>query len=172
MAEIDYELLAFFALSFMIVYSAISVIKAKEIVHSAIWLTLTFSLIGAVYILLTAEYIAVVQILIYAGAVTVLMLFAIMLTKRVIMSVERKREEGTTTRTMFAIVFLYLLAVAIIQCSLDTTQLSPLSSKDLGMALFTTYVMPFALVSLVMLAAMLGGLYLARERKEKKGEKR
>lgn len=164
MADIDYELIGFFAIAFLTVFSSISLLRARKVVHSAIWLALTFGLIGCLYILLTAEYIAVVQILIYAGAITVLMLFAIMLTKKEIMSEERRKEEGTATRTMFAVVLLYLLLVAVVQCSLDTTQLSPISSKELGKALFTTYAMPFTLVSLVMLAAMLGGLYLAREK--------
>lgn len=85
------DLFAFLIFSFIAIISAIFVLEAEEIVHSVMFLAAVFVSIAGLYILLNAEYVAVVQILIYAGAVTVLILFAIMLTKREIISKEAKK---------------------------------------------------------------------------------
>lgn len=76
------EELAFAAISAIIVASAVMVVKASDMVHAALYLALAFVAIAALFLTLEAEFLAVVQVLIYAGAVVVLMLFAIMLTKR------------------------------------------------------------------------------------------
>ena len=76
------EELAFLILSLLSISSSILVLKSKEIVHSALYLALMFICVAGLFILLNAEFLAAIQILIYAGAVIVLILFAIMLTKR------------------------------------------------------------------------------------------
>ena len=83
---IDWELLSFFIIGSIMLVSAIYVLRCEELVHSVMFLTLTFISVACLYLMLGAEYVAVIQILIYAGAVTVLILFAIMLTKREIIS--------------------------------------------------------------------------------------
>jgi NADH-quinone oxidoreductase subunit J len=71
------------------VMAALAVLWSKEIVRSVIWLTLSFFGVGLVYLFLNAEYLAIVQIMIYVGAVAVLMLFGIMLTKRRLLGGDR-----------------------------------------------------------------------------------
>ena len=85
---IDFQEISFFIISAIILISAIQVLRSDEIIHSVMWLALAFIGVSALFILLNAEYLAIVQILIYAGAVTILILFAVMLTKRQI--IERK----------------------------------------------------------------------------------
>ena len=85
---IDFQEISFFIISAIILVSAIQVLRSDEIIHSVMWLALAFIGVSALFILLNAEYLAIVQILIYAGAVTILILFAVMLTKRQI--IERK----------------------------------------------------------------------------------
>ena len=83
---IDFELITFLTVGCITLVSAIYVMHCREIIHSVMFLALCFIGVASLYLMLNAEYVAIVQILIYAGAVTVLILFAIMLTKRRIMS--------------------------------------------------------------------------------------
>lgn len=81
----EWDLIGFLVLSAIEILASIFVITSKRLVRSALWLTITLVTMGAIYILLRAEFVAVVQILVYAGAVPILFLFGIMLTRRKIM---------------------------------------------------------------------------------------
>ncbi len=85
-----WEMLVFLFLAASALMSAVWVISAKEIVHSVIGLVTCFIAIGCLFIMLNAEFVAIVQLLVYVGAVTIVILFGIMLTKREIMESERK----------------------------------------------------------------------------------
>ncbi|HKT38544.1 MAG TPA: NADH-quinone oxidoreductase subunit J, partial [Ktedonobacterales bacterium] len=77
----DLATVAFYVIAVLLVGSALAVVLLRNIVRAALFLALFFGLAAGIYVLLNAEFIAIVQILIYAGAVTVLVLFAIMLTR-------------------------------------------------------------------------------------------
>lgn len=81
----EWDLIAFLVLSVIEVLTSIFVITSKRLVRSALWLAITLITMGAIYILLRAEFVAIVQILVYAGAVPILFLFGIMLTRKKIM---------------------------------------------------------------------------------------
>jgi NADH-quinone oxidoreductase subunit J len=85
---IDIDLAVFWVFAAVAICSAVKVIHSKEIVHSLIYLAFLFLSIACIYILLSAEFVALVQILIYVGAVLVVILFGIMLTKREIVPVD------------------------------------------------------------------------------------
>ncbi|MCJ2532322.1 MAG: NADH-quinone oxidoreductase subunit J [Candidatus Thermoplasmatota archaeon] len=85
-----WEMLVFLFLASSALLSALWVISAKEIVHSVIGMATCFIAIACLFIMLNAEFVAIVQILVYVGAVTIVVLFGIMLTKREIMESERK----------------------------------------------------------------------------------
>ena len=89
----DFQLLSFYVIGAMILVSALQVLRSREIIHSVMWLGLTFIGISGLFILLNAEYLAIVQILIYAGAITILILFAVMLTRREIMNEKGGEDE-------------------------------------------------------------------------------
>ncbi len=82
---VEWDLVVFIALSVIEIVASILVIASRKLVHSAFWLAITLITMGGIYILLRSEFVAVVQILVYAGAVPVLFLFGIMLTRRGIM---------------------------------------------------------------------------------------
>jgi len=82
---VEWDLVVFIALSVIEIVASILVIASRKLVHSAFWLAITLITMGGIYILLRSEFVAVVQILVYAGAVPVLFLFGIMLTRREIM---------------------------------------------------------------------------------------
>lgn len=82
---VDLELGAFLILSAVEVFAAVMVVTSRKLVHNVFWLFVTLLTIGAIYILFLSEFVAFIQIIVYAGAVPVLMLFGIMLTRRKIM---------------------------------------------------------------------------------------
>ncbi len=86
----DLDLLFFLFFAAVIVASALMVLLSKDIVRSVMWLALAFVGVAIVFIFLNAEYLALFQIIIYVGAVAVLMLFGIMLTKRKLLGGERR----------------------------------------------------------------------------------
>ena len=149
--------------------SAIMVITRKNVMHAALFLLLTFFCVGATYVLLRAEMLAAVQVLVYAGAVMVLFLFAILL-----IDIPRAlRLRQWTRQSSVAVVLAGLTGLWIIiatarafgALSLSASEVSqPLGTpKAIGRALFTDYVLPFEIASIILLAAMIGAIYLARE---------
>jgi NADH-quinone oxidoreductase subunit J len=87
--DLEWDLIVFLFIAAVTIIAALAVLWSKEIVRSVMWLALTFLGVGITYIFLSAEYLAVIQIMIYVGAVSVLMLFGIMLTKRKLLGGER-----------------------------------------------------------------------------------
>lgn len=87
--ELEWDLVVFLFIAAVTIIAALAVLWSKEIVRSIMWLALTFLGVGITYIFLSAEYLAIIQIMIYVGAVSVLMLFGIMLTKRKLLGGER-----------------------------------------------------------------------------------
>jgi NADH-quinone oxidoreductase subunit J len=124
----------------------------------------------------SAEYVAVVQIIIYAGAVTVLLLFAIMLTKRKI--IEDKTDEARANTFFEAIAAGFLLCLILIsicapmlspeiyRVTLDKQLTTPGTIHDLGGLLFTSYALPFLMVGVLLAVAMLAGVFMAREKED------
>jgi NADH-quinone oxidoreductase subunit J len=86
---IEWDLIIFLFVAAVTIIAALAVLWSKEIVRSIMWLALTFLGVAMTYIFLSAEYLAIIQIMIYVGAVSVLMLFGIMLTKRRLLGGER-----------------------------------------------------------------------------------
>ncbi len=81
----DLDLVAFLILSAIEVLAAIMVVLSRKLVHAVFWLAVTLITIGGIYVMFSSEFIAMIQIIVYAGAVPVVMLFGIMLTRRKIM---------------------------------------------------------------------------------------
>ena len=82
---VDWQLAAFLVLSVLEIGGSIMVVTTRKLVHAVFWLALTLVTIGGIYLVLQAEFVFLIQILVYAGAVPVLFLFGIMLTRRKIM---------------------------------------------------------------------------------------
>jgi NADH-quinone oxidoreductase subunit J len=160
------EFIIFLFVSFVTLGSAALVVSSKEIFHSALYLALMFLGIAALFIMLDAEFLAAVQILVYAGAVVVLILFAIMLTKR---EEEKENIKIPVFRGFASLVFLLVLILYVI--GIDWWNYSPKgevvgSVTAIGTLLFREYVLPFEVISLILLAAMIGALTLAKKEAE------
>jgi|SRR5919199_2170956 NADH-quinone oxidoreductase subunit J len=144
---------------------AIAMILSPNAVHSALWLVLNFSAVAVLYLMLQAPFLAMIQITVYAGAIMVLFLFVIML-----LGAEKGQEERDAIRWQrpVAIVLgLLLLGEAgFVFFSTGTTATPRAATTDFGsplaiaQALFTTYLLPFEITSVLLLVALLGAVVL------------
>jgi NADH-quinone oxidoreductase subunit J len=163
------QFVAFFILSVFAIGGAVFMINLTKVMHMAIALAFTFLSIAGIYFLLEAEFLAVIQILIYTGAITILMIFGIMLTKH------NEEERGKTSMVAevgkFSVVTVLfaILMWAIAQLSLPSVNPPKTDSSNvqaLGEAVFTTYVIPFELTSVLLLVALVGAILLAKRESE------
>jgi NADH-quinone oxidoreductase subunit J len=162
------EFIAFFILSVMAICGAVFMINATRVIHMALSLAFTFFSIAGIYLLLEAEFLAVIQILIYTGAVSILMLFGIMLTKH-------KEEEQPSISSWHSIISfcatgaLFGLLIWVIYRSplLSPSQKVATTVGQLGESVFKQYVIPFELTSVLLLVALVGAVILAKREGKK-----
>ncbi len=146
--------------------SAIAVVTARNVVHAALYLVVSLLSVAGVYLLLGAEFVAWVQILIYVGAIVILFLFGLMLTKAPIgrdtLDNQQRGVGALVGVGVFAgLVFLIQEAFPVQDAvAFETVQ----GSTDvIGEAIFRNYVLPFEAVSFLLLAALIGAIVLARK---------
>lgn len=163
--------LAILILSLVVVIPAILVVTLRNIFHAALALGLSFFGVAGLYVVLNAEFLAASQVLIYVGAVTVLILFAIMLTQRIIggptVIVSRYQAWGL----LGALLVFLLLSWMLTGYSWEVSNLTPPSLPSysqsnpvrVGKELLSVYLIPFELASFILLAAMVGAIAIAKE---------
>lgn len=162
------ELLAFAILAIVAVIGGMLLLNLNKVVHMVVALVFTFVSIAGIFVMLSAEFVAVVQILIYAGSITIIMLFGIMLTRHH----DRSEPKGGNFRKilLFLGVLGFAFAVYIGIYNLDfnpqETTLHAKNVEQIGMALYTKYIIPFELTSVVLLVALIGAIVLAKNDKE------
>lgn len=157
--------IAFLLLGALTLSAATLVVTTPTIIHSALFLVLTFLGIAGIYVLLAAEFVAGVQVLIYVGAITVLVLFAIMLTHGPATPASNpvNRQWGLALIVSGALFALLLLAIQGTAWPVSSAALPKSTVETVGVQILTTYVVPFELASLLLLAAMIGAVVIARE---------
>ncbi len=166
MNEQDWVNVAFWALAALLVVSAFAVVALPRIVHAALSLVLVFLAIAGIYILLQAEFLAAVQIIIYVGAVTVLVLFAIMLTNRSYAPDSNPPNSQWAIAGVVAVAVLGMLLLVIGSAGFPTTPQVPLtgdSTITIGRAILNEYFLPFEIAAMLLLGAMIGAIVIARE---------
>lgn len=157
------DIIAFYVLAFLAIAASIMVMEAQDIFHGALYLALVFASVAGLFILLTAEFLAAIQILVYAGAVLVLILFAIVFTRR-----DRKGEEVSRGHMIAGVLLVAGLVALLLQPLLRVPWPASLiepsgpNTYSVGLSLFTDYVIPFEIVSLALLAALIGAVYLSK----------
>lgn len=156
----------FFLIAGGIVATAVGVVTLRNIFHAALLLIACFGGVAALYVLLEAPFLAGVQVLIYIGAISVLILFGIMLTERVMQPEQTARNEQwwlvLIVMALLASALAFLLASA--PWPISDQPLVPDQIAGLGVDFLTTYVLPFEVASLLLLMALLGAVIIARER--------
>lgn len=159
------EFLAFMSLALVAIIGGVLLINLTNVVHMIVALVFTFISIAGIYVLLSAEFVAAVQILIYSGAITIIMLFGIMLTRH------DDTSEAEAGRLRKVLLFIGVLGFAVVMYmgiyNLDlgttTNTLHENNTEQIGIALYTQYVIPFELTSVVLLVALIGAIVLAKK---------
>jgi NADH-quinone oxidoreductase subunit J len=155
-------------------FGAILTVTSRRMVHSALWLILSLLGVGGFYALLQAGFFAIVQILVYVGAIAILILFAVMLTRRsMVDSGSQTNRNWLPTLLIIAIVAAFI-SLSFINWQAAHMMMDPLSAPEmdiakLGLALVSSqgYLIPFEETSILLLAALVGAIYVAVDRKEK-----
>jgi NADH-quinone oxidoreductase subunit J len=165
MMEVEVSQLVFYLLSFVIIISAIYVVTLRNIFHSALFLILTLFAVAGIYIMLNAEFLAAVQVLIYVGAISILIIFAIMLTSQLANKQIRQSNEQVMIGIFICSGFL-LASLGSIANTVWRIVEKPLPENNtltMGKLLMNEFVLPFEIVSIVLLAALIGAVVLARK---------
>jgi NADH-quinone oxidoreductase subunit J len=158
------ETIAFWSLAVVLVGSALAVVLSKNLFHSVLWLALALTGTAGVFLLLEAEFLAAVQLLLYAGGVVTIVVFAIVVTERLVGERITQTNRRITAGAVVALAFVAFVVNFISQQPLAATR-QPLTSdltRTLGEGVLTRVVLPFELLGVLMLAAMLGAIYFAR----------
>ncbi|MEE9537752.1 MAG: NADH-quinone oxidoreductase subunit J [candidate division NC10 bacterium] len=159
--------LFFFGLAGFTVAAALLVVVGRNMVHSAVALIFSFCGVAGIYVLLDAEFLAAVQVLIYVGGITILLLFAIMLTTRIAARVHVFNEQWLLGALIAAGITTLLVYASVTGIQISTEAPLPVETAPaLGRLLLTTHVLPFEVASVLLLAAMVGAIILARPEKE------
>jgi NADH-quinone oxidoreductase subunit J len=146
--------------------SGIAVVTARNVVHAALYLVVALLAVGVTFLLLGAEFVGWVQILIYVGAIVILFLFGLMLTKAPIGRDTLDNQNKVLGAVVALLVFaglVGLITAAFPMGDAVAPPPAPGGSTEIGEALFRDYVLPFEAVSFVLLAALIGAIVLARK---------
>jgi NADH-quinone oxidoreductase subunit J len=161
----------FYLLAAVMVASAIAVVTTKNVVRGALYLILVFAGVSAQYLLLAAEFVAVTQILIYIGAIMVLMLFGIMLTRAKIGQEVNLTHSNWYVGLVTAIVLAAVMGYALIDRfgddkmprDLRVQTVAGSNAATVSDTMFSQYLVPFEAVSVLLLAALVGAIVIARK---------
>jgi NADH:ubiquinone oxidoreductase subunit 6 (subunit J) len=156
--------LAFWVLSVLLVGSALAVVFSKNLFHAVLWLALALTGTAGIFLLLNAEFLAAVQLLLYAGGIITIVVFAIVVTERLVGERLSQTNRGVVSGALVAVALLGIIVSMLMQRELPSTPLPQLSdlTRLMGEQVLTTFVLPFELLALLMLVAMLGAIYFAR----------
>ncbi len=170
------NLIVFLVLSLVAIATALGMLFRKNAVYSALFLVLNFVTVAIFYLLLGAPFIAMAQITVYAGAIMVLFLFVIMLLGAESLaptnSLPWQKPLASLLSVILAVEAVYLLftrassnlAVNMPDASLNTMD----SLREMAMALFNNFLLPFEVTSILLLVAMMGAIVLTRQEREAK----
>jgi NADH-quinone oxidoreductase subunit J len=164
------QAIAFYTLAAGILGFAVLVVTTKDTVHSVLFLVLDFLFVAALYVLLGAPFLAAIQVLVYAGGIVVLYLFVVMLVnlKR---PPEAHHDPRRRTRLGFGLAAAVLIELGAIAAYASAYPAAPITpdtlqmggnTEQVGWLLYTSYLIPFEIASMLLLVAMIGAIVLAK----------
>src|SRR5712671_8022175 len=167
------QAIAFYTLSAFILGFAVLVVSTRDTVHSVLFLVIDFLFVAALYVLLGAEFLAAIQVLVYAGGIVVLYLFVVMLVnlKR---PPEAHSDPHRRTNLGFGLAAAVLFELGIIAVRSSGEPVRPIAAvataaipvagntEQVGWMLYTSYLIPFEIASMLLLVAMIGAIVLAK----------
>lgn len=158
----------FYLIAGLTVFFSFRIVVSRNIFHSAIFLAMALIGIASIYLYLDAEFLAIAQILIYVGAVVTLFLFTIMLTANIQDRAIKQNNRLVLVSAVSGTVFLLFL-VKIIKGSfgqVGNPATGALNIPQLGRSLMTTYILPFELISLILLVVLVGAIVIGKTDKK------
>lgn len=161
----------FIILAVVTLVSTYRMVSSPLITHAALFMALSFTSVAGIFLMLQAEFVAAIQVLIYAGAITTMVVFAIMLSGIRDIRAEQKAKRVWKSNpfvmvvgAVFGAFMLYLYYAANLPAA--TSAQPGAKVRDIGMELFTTYVIPFEVASILLLIAMVGAIILTAKEAE------
>lgn len=158
------EVIGFWILAVLLVGSALAVVLTKNLFHSVLWLALALTGTAGVFLMLQAEFLAGVQILLYAGGVVTVVVFAIVVTERLVGETLSHTSRGLVGGAAVAGVLLMLLVNTLMRAPVPAVRI-PFDGDPthlIGRELMTRYVLPFELLAVILLVSLLSASYFAR----------
>jgi NADH-quinone oxidoreductase subunit J len=166
------EQIIFLIVGAVILFAGLMVVTVRDLVHAALWLIVTLFGVAVLYALLNASFLAVVQVVVYIGAIAILFIFAVMLTRRQAADTGASVNKNWWAGALIAVVTFAGLAFMLQSWSGFSKQAATIPSgfdavNQLGDALTSPmgYVLPFEVASVLLLAALVGAVYLAFNKK-------
>lgn len=162
----------FLLTAFVVVFSAVNVVTTRNMVHAALWLVVTLFGAAVVFALLEASFIAVVQVVIYIGAIAIMFIFAVMLTRRDIRDRGPQHNPGWWSAAVISVLAFVSLVVVLASWPGFNTASAPPVPEDslllLGKALVSpeAFVLPFEVASVLLMSALVGAVYVAIGKKD------
>jgi len=163
----------FYGFAALIIFAALRVVTAKNVVHAALYLVVVLASIAAQFVLLAAEFVAATQVLVYIGAIIVLFLFGIMLTRAKIGRDQDLTHAHWWSGALTALMLFGVMAYALFDqygwsespLPADTriASVNGSNTATVSDSIFSTYLVPFEAVSVLLLAALVGAIVLARK---------
>ncbi len=154
--------------------AALGVVTSRNLVHAALFLAVTLTGIGGVFLVLHADFVALVQLLVYVGAIAVLFLFGLMLTRapigREALDSQNRGMAIAISVTMFVVMVSLIIqsGSAFVAENPDVIDGAPIA--EIGLAIFSNWVFPFELLSMLLLGALIGAILLSRRETGESGE--
>ncbi len=167
-----FQWVIFLGVAFVSIIASLLVISRKNPLHSAVFLVLTFLCVAVLYLLLYSQFIAIIQVIVYAGAIVTLILFVIMLLDleeelRSGLRLLYSKVLGSALAVFFLFGIIYAVAAAPLTGKLGAYPPGKLSDnvKVIGEVLFTRYLFPFEVISVLLVSAIIGAVVLSKKRK-------
>ena len=158
------ETVGFWFLSALLIGSALAVVLTKNLFHSVLWLALALTGTAGIFLLLDAEFLAAVQLLLYAGGIVTVMVFAIVVTEKLIGERLSQTSRRIAGGAIAAGLLAWLIVSAVMERPLATTRM-PMAgdlTQVIGETVLTRFVLPFELLAVLMLAGLMSAIYFAR----------
>jgi NADH-quinone oxidoreductase subunit J len=158
------DVVAFWSLAALLIGSALAVVLTKNLFHSVLWLALSLTAVAGIFLSLDAEFLAAVQLLLYAGGVITIVVFAIVVTERLV----GERITQVSRRLLMGVIVAGALLVALLrflrgaELPVERPVVTVDVTRVLGQVLMTEFVLPFELLAVLLLIGLLGALYFAR----------
>lgn len=164
----DFNSLAFWTIAVTVLGSGLGVVVFRNLIHSAISMVVCFTGVAGVYVLLRAELAAAAQVLIYVGAISILILFAIMLTRHRTgeLKIFFHRQSWAAIPLVLLVGFVLVGVLATARYMNSSSEVMNPGTRDMADILFNQYAFPFEVLSLVLLVAIVGAVLLAAKEKK------